>query len=418
MMLTATKPQLLEHFTRVREQTEKICLPLHKEDYVVQPIADVSPPKWHLGHTTWFFEEMILSGQPDYEVYNTSYSYLFNSYYESVGARVIRTDRGNITRPGVEEVYKYRQYVNEAMGRLIDSGPDEKTISLITLGLQHEQQHQELLIYDIKYILGNNPLMPEYASDVSLPSSQHRTMDWLPVVGDNYHIGYEGTGFSFDNEHGRHQVYLEDFAIADRLVTNAEYLQFIEAGGYKDFRYWLSEGWEWVKTNHVEAPAYWHYTEGQWHQYHLLNGLQPMQPHDPVCHISFYEADAYARWAGLRLPTEAEWEVACQQFGRNNEHANFSESGFYKPLGAETANNQFYGDLWEWTASAYRPYPRYAPPAGAVGEYNGKFMINQMVLRGGSCATPQDHIRATYRNFFHPHLRWMLSGIRLAKYLE
>ncbi len=403
-------------FCDIRATTVAICKPLQPEDYVVQPIVDVSPPKWHLGHTTWFFETFILQAfQKDYQVFDPNFNYLFNSYYESVGARVIRTNRGNITRPGVEEVLRYRAHVDAAMSQLLEGDLPDACLTLIELGLQHEQQHQELLLYDIKYILGNNPLFPAYGKAIQLQTVQSKPLSWLSIDQGNYTIGFNGDGFCFDNELGHHTVFLHDYAIANRLVTNGEFLEFIEAKGYDQFEYWLSEGWEWVRQNKVQAPEYWHFIDNQWYVYNLNGGLQLVDKEAPVVHISFFEADAYAKWKGLRLPTEFEWEIACNQFGTITKGSNFSESGFYQPT---TANeNQLYGNLWEWTASAYRPYPYYKAPPGAVGEYNGKFMVNQMVLRGGSCATPQEHIRPTYRNFFHPHLRWMFSGIRLAKHL-
>ncbi len=414
-MLIADKRKVTERFLAVRKQTENICSPLQKEDYVVQPIVDVSPPKWHLGHTTWFFETFILREHlKGYEVYDSDYNFLFNSYYETVGARVVRTDRGNITRPGVEDVYNYRKYVNQHMESFLEGDYDSSLDELIELGIQHEQQHQELLVYDIKYILGNNPLFPAYGEKKELLNTDVANFDWLQVDEGLYEIGFDGKGFSFDNEHGKHKAYLESFAIANRLTTNGEYIEFIEAGGYDHFKYWLSEAWTWVTENDIKSPEHWHLVDGLWYQYELNGGLSPIDLDAPVTHVSFFEADAFAKWKGLRLPTEQEWEVACRKYGEISNNSNFSNSEVFAPQIA--VGNQFYGDCWEWTASAYRPYPYYEAPDGAVGEYNGKFMVNQMVLRGGSCATPKDHIRSTYRNFFHPHLRWMFSGIRLAKY--
>ncbi|MEQ8925359.1 MAG: ergothioneine biosynthesis protein EgtB [Fulvivirga sp.] len=412
--MIADQIQISERFLAVRSQTEKICEPLKIEDYVVQPIVDVSPPKWHLGHTTWFFETFILvPNHTGYQPFDANYNYLFNSYYESAGARVIRTDRGNITRPGVKEVMQYRSHVNHHMIEFLNSNYSTSLNSLIELGLQHEQQHQELLIYDIKYILGKNPLFPAYGKLNETGEVLKSENKWLTIEEGVYKIGYNGRAFSFDNEHGSHKTYLNKCALADRLVTNREYLEFISDDGYKNFRYWLSDAWEWVKENHIEAPEHWHKVEGQWNHYNLNGGLTPLILDAPVMHISFFEADAFAKWKGMRLPTEQEWEVACLRYGKIDANSNFSDNGKYAPQPAK--NNQLYGDCWEWTASAYRPYPYYKAPEGAVGEYNGKFMINQMVLRGGSSATPRDHIRPTYRNFFHPHLRWMFSGIRLAK---
>jgi ergothioneine biosynthesis protein EgtB len=407
-----------ERFLAVRRQTEKICKPLKPEDHVVQPIVDVSPPKWHLGHTTWFFETFIL--QPNlkgYKIFDPNYNFLFNSYYESVGARVIRTNRGNITRPGVDEVLQYRKYVDNHMSQFLEQTISDEIAALLELGIQHEQQHQELLIYDIKYILGKNPLFPSYEAQSTTLETTSRPMEWLSVEEGLYTIGHEGEKFSFDNEHGRHKVFLHEYAIADKLTTNAEYLEFMQDGGYGNFMPWLSEAWEWVKTNNINSPEHWHLVDGQWHQYCLKGGLLPLDLNAPVTHISFYEADAFAKWKGLRLPTEFEWEITAKMYGSLNDNCNFSDNGHYQPRTAVAGNNQFYGDVWEWTSSAYRPYPYYEAPEGAVGEYNGKFMINQMVLRGGSCATPKNHIRVTYRNFFNPHLRWMFSGLRLAKHL-
>ena len=378
-----------DRYTYVRARTEQICSPLTPEDHVVQPIVDVSPPKWHLGHTTWFFETFIL--QPHckgYTLFDKNYGYLFNSYYETVGARVIRTNRGNMTRPTVQEILAYRTYVDDKMEVLLEEDLDDSILQLVELGLQHEQQHQELLFYDIKYILGNNPLFPSYSSALAPPSQEVMAPAYLPLEEGVYTIGHQGNGFHFDNELGVHNVFIHQCALQDRLVTNAEYLEFIKDGGYEDFRFWLSEAWEWVKANHVKAPYHWHWVEDAWSYYSLNGGLQKIDPAAPVTHVSFFEADAYAKWRGLRLPTEFEWEVACNQYGLVNDDSNFMDSDQYSPIPKTGGNNQLYGDVWEWTASAYRPYPFYQAPGGAVGEYNGKFMVNQMVLKGGSCATP------------------------------
>ncbi|MEM8567233.1 MAG: ergothioneine biosynthesis protein EgtB [Bacteroidota bacterium] len=406
---------LKERFQTVRNQSRKICAPLTAEDHVVQPVVDVSPPKWHLGHTTWFFETFVLEPYvPDYKIFDNSYSYLFNSYYETVGARVIRTNRGNMTRPSVSEILGYREHVNTALEKLLDTELVQEQLDLIELGLQHEQQHQELLFYDIKYILGNNPLFPEYLPNREIPQLETGKIGNLEIEEGIYSIGYDRNGFHFDNERGVHKVYLHGCQLEDRLITNGEYLEFMLDGGYEDFRHWLSEGWDWVKTNKIRGPLHWHQSEEEWMVYSLRGGLQPVELNEPVTHISFFEADAYAKWRKKRLLTEFEWEVACRQYGQINKGSNFSEQGYYAPTAAISNNNQLFGDVWEWTSSAYRPYPFYEAPEGAVGEYNGKFMVNQMVLRGGSCATSKTHIRNTYRNFFHPHLRWMFSGIRLA----
>ncbi|UII29494.1 ergothioneine biosynthesis protein EgtB [Fulvivirga maritima] len=345
---------------------------------------------------------------------------MFNSYYESVGERLIRTDRGNLTRPALKEVMTYRQYVDGHMDSLLEEGVADEVLTLLELGLQHEQQHQELLFYDIKYILGHNPLFPAYLKQEdpqALAPTEVIESDFLNVEEGIYQIGHHQDGFCFDNEKGVHRVFLHDFAIMDRLVTNGEYLQFVEDGGYKNFRFWLSDGWDWVNRENIETPDYWFKKNGQWYYYSLKGGLQPLDLAAPVTHISYYEADAYAKWKGMRLPTEFEWEVAANIYAQELTMGNFMESDHCNPVAKQSDNYQFLGDAWEWTSSAYLPYPYYEAPEGAVGEYNGKFMVNQMVLRGGSCATPANHVRSTYRNFFHPHLRWMFSGLRLAKHI-
>ena len=354
----------------------------------MQPVVDVSPPKWHLGHTTWFWEEFVLKpNDENYEQFNPNYNYVFNSYYEAAGARVIRTDRGNLSRPSVEEIYKYRKHVDAAMQNFLTHNLSDELRDLIVLGLNHEEQHQELLATDIKYILGNNPLFPALYHEEKKSSTQKQN-EWIHIDEGIYEIGFEGEGFCFDNELNRHKVYLNDYSISSELVTNKEYLEFINAGGYKNYVYWHMEGWEWVKANQINAPMYWHLIDGEWMNY-TLNGLLPIDWNEPVCHISFYEAYAYASWKNLRLPTEAEWEVAATKFN--------------------------WGKRWEWTESAYLPYPGFSKAPGAIGEYNGKFMVSQKVLRGASEVTPPNHSRITYRNFFHPPLRWQYTGIRLAK---
>jgi len=380
---------LLEQYRTIRQASEAICRPLRTEDYVVQPVGDVSPPKWHLGHTTWFWETFVLMKYDlAYKVFNADYNYVFNSYYETIGARVIRTDRGNLSRPSVEEVYAYRKYVDGAMERLLSCQADDVLRETLLLGLNHEQQHQELLWTDIKFILGHNPLLPAL-SEKNIDEGGIGTGDgFVSMPAGIYEIGFEGEGFCFDNELGRHKVYLQDFAISADLVTNEAYLGFIKAGGYENFIYWHAEGWDWVKNHQVKAPLYWHFIDGKW-CYYTLAGLRPVEPRAPVCHISYYEAVAYAAWKGMRLPTEWEWEAS---------------SGKFK-----------WGKRWEWTESAYLPYPGFKKAEGAIGEYNGKFMVSQMVLRGASVATPAHHSRNTYRNFFHPHLRWQFTGIRLAR---
>ena len=416
----AHSTDLLTGYKRVRAMTEEICQPLSPEDYVVQPVVDVSPPKWHLAHTTWFFETFLLQKhKPEYKVFDPDFNFLFNSYYESVGERVIRADRGNLTRPGVSEIFDYRAYVDQAMEAFLEqlTDPSDEILQVLEIGLNHEQQHQELLITDLKYILGHNPLFPVYQEHPQQKEPEILETDsWLSMEEGVYEIGHNGKGFCFDNELGLHRVLLPAYQVMSRLVTCGEYLEFINDGGYQDFKLWMMEGWEWVNREQIKAPLYWHLQQGQWFHYDL-SGLQPVKQNQPVTHISFFEADAYARWSGKRLPSEFEWEAACKHHQPSiPDGARFQDHKIFMPGPAKNYNLQFYGDAWEWTGSAYRPYPYYKQAPGALGEYNGKFMINQMVLRGGSCATPKDHIRATYRNFFHPHLRWQYTGIRLASH--
>jgi ergothioneine biosynthesis protein EgtB len=413
---------LLVRFNKVRAQTEKICLPLLPEDTVVQPMVDVSPPKWHLAHTSWFFETFILEKfSPGYRLFHSRYSFLFNSYYNAVGSRVQRDSRGTLTRPALADVYAYRRHVDEAVRALLSEKEEdlpEEAATVLELGLHHEQQHQELLLTDIKYILSTNPLLPAYQPAPAAPApsaDKPGKMQYLEVPGGLYRIGFSGEGFHFDNEKEAHRVCLEDFRIGNRLVTNREYLEFMQDGGYRDYRPWLMEGFELAKAQQWEAPLYWLKEEGQWFRY-TLHGLEPVRPDSPVCHLSFYEADAFANWAGKRLLTEFEWEAATQLYPPSPAKGNLQESGRLDPLPAQPREEevgQLLGDLWEWTYSAYLPYPRFSKAPGALGEYNGKFMVNQMVLRGGSCATPRSHIRTTYRNFFHPDKRWQFTGIRL-----
>lgn len=380
---------LLHRFCEIRERTETICKPLAIEDYVVQPIVDVSPPKWHLGHTTWFFETMLLIPfNKAYKPFDLNYNFIFNSYYESIGARVIRTDRGNLSRPSVEQVYQYRHYVNKAICDFLASNLPEAFFPLFELGLQHEQQHQELLITDIVYILGHNPLFPSYQKTSEIVEYSTINSKWIDIDEGVYEIGFEGNGFCFDNELNRHKVYLNPFQIASELVTNKDYLDFISDGGYQNFRHWHADGWNWVNSTDAKKPMYWHFIDQKWYNY-TLSGLQMIDLNAPVRHINFYEAFAFASWAGKRLPTEAEWEVANTQFN--------------------------WGTCWEWTQSAYLPYPGFTKADDASGEYNGKFMVNQMVLRGASVATAKEHSRPSYRNFFQPHLQWQFTGIRLAQ---
>lgn len=407
---------LRDRYIQVRNQSVRLCEPLTVEDFVAQPVVDVSPPKWHLAHTTWFFESLVLKPfLKGYKVFHPHYTYLFNSYYESLGERTMRNHRGAMTRPTVEEIFKYRKSVDGRMLQMLDQGDLAEEITyVIEVGLQHEQQHQELLVTDIKYILGHNPLFPAYTSRKEQSTGTIQKGNFVSIEPGLFDIGYRGHDFFYDNEKGAHQVYLNGFKIMDRLTTNGEYMEFIAAKGYESFEWWLSEGWDWVKENHIKAPLYWRQDEGIWRHY-TLNGLEEVNPEEPVTHISYYEASAYALWKGKRLPTEFEWEAAARIFyPEKNPKGNFVESGYFKPTVQSDQSMQMFGDVWEWTGSAYLAYPRYVRVDGALGEYNGKFMVNQMTLRGGSCATPADHIRHTYRNFFHPHLRWQFTGIRLA----
>ena len=386
----STTKSLQIFYSEVRAFTEQLCAPLEIEDYMPQPIQDVSPSKWNIAHTTWFFEEMILKTfAPDYQEFNHDYGFLFNSYYNTIGERTLRHKRGDLSRPTVKEIFKYRKYVDEQMLKLLQNDLAKETQDLIILGLNHEQQHQELFLTDLKYTFSVNPIAPVYKEDFALVEKGEITAnEFLEINGGLYDIGFEGEGFKFDNELSRHKVYLEDFQIQKQLITNAEFIEFIEDGGYKNHALWHSEGWDWVNQNNVDSPLYWRKKNDQWLQF-TLSGLRKINWSNPVCHISFYEASAFAEWKNMRLPTEFEWETASEKFN--------------------------WGLRWEWTSSAYLPYPDFKTAEGAVGEYNGKFMVNQKVLRGASVATSPNHSRKTYRNFFNPHLRWQFTGLRLAK---
>jgi ergothioneine biosynthesis protein EgtB len=411
--LVQTELSLVQKYQQVRRLSEQICRSLLTEDYGIQSMPDVSPPKWHLAHTTWFFETFLLVPHlPGYQVFHPQFGYLFNSYYETIGQRHPRHQRGLLSRPTVAEVYQYRAYVDDGMRSLL-ADMNLALKSLLELGLHHEQQHQELLLTDIKHILAINPLRPAYRSDLpfvekAIAAQEH----WLDYPGGVYQIGHEGQDFAFDNESPRHSVYLQDYWLAARPVTNGEYLEFMKAGGYEQADHWLAEGWAIVQAEGWRSPLYWEQEGRNWRTM-TLGGMRSVNLDEPVCHVSYYEADAYARWAGKRLPTEAEWEVAAQA----PLQGNFVENDFLHPMPAtgNTRPDQLLGDVWEWTQSAYLPYPGFETAPGAVGEYNGKFMCNQMVLRGGSCVTSRSHVRSSYRNFFPPSTRWQFSGIRLAR---
>jgi ergothioneine biosynthesis protein EgtB len=410
-----------EGYLAVRRATRAFAEPLSAEDCAIQSMPDASPVKWHLAHTTWFFEAFVLaSHRPGYRVFDPSYGYLFNSYYNAVGARHPRPQRGMLSRPGLQEVLAYRRHVDEAMLELVGAGSLQAEVeSLIELGLHHEQQHQELILTDVKHLLSRNPLKPAYQKQWPLTPIQARRRGWIAFDEGVVEIGHEGGGFCFDNETPRHRVWLDAFCIATHPVTHGDFIEFIDDGGYRRPELWLSAGWDAVSAQGWQAPQYWEHREGRWHSF-TLHGVAPIDPLAPVCHVSFYEAEAFARWANERLPTEAEWEVAARGASLAG---NFLESGALHPLAlreapADGTPAQVFGDVWEWTRSDYGPYPGFRAPAGAVGEYNGKFMSGQYVLRGGSCATPESHIRATYRNFFPPDARWQFSGLRLARDAE
>jgi ergothioneine biosynthesis protein EgtB len=416
------KEDLIEQFINVREFTETLCKPLHLEDYSIQGMDDVSPPKWHLAHTTWFFETFILKKYiSNYQDFNPSFHYLFNSYYQGIGNPFPRAKRGLLSRPLIREVYDYRKQINQHILNLLNNCSSKKwsqLAALIVFGLEHEQQHQELLLMDIKYNFFLHPDYPIYQEqqELQLPEST-QPFKFITVPGGSTTIGYQGKEFCFDNELPAHQILLNPFSMASTLVTNKEYLEFIEDGGYKKPTLWLADGWDWILINNLGSPLYWEKQDTKWQQF-TLAGMKPLNLMEPVSHISFFEADAFARWRGCRLPTEAEWEyfVGYAQFDSSN--GNFIDHQVFQPKCCSSQSNnlgnQFFGDVWEWTSSTYSPYPGYKPQAGNLGEYNGKFMNNQRVLRGGSCITPAKHIRKSYRNYFQPDKRWQFSGIRLA----
>jgi ergothioneine biosynthesis protein EgtB len=412
------KTYFIERYQKLRGFSEHLCEPLVTEDYVVQSMPDVSPTKWHLAHVSWFFETFLLfPAIPGYQSLHPQYAYLFNSYYNTLGERHCRPNRGLISRPTVAETYQYRKYVDEqvlALLATLDEQRLEEFAPIITLGFHHEQQHQELMLTDLKHVLSCNPLYPVYRARPATNTPHIPPLEWVSFPEGIYWIGHEGEGFAFDNEGPRHREFLQPFQLASRLITNGEYLEFIEDGGYQNPLLWLSEGWATVRAQEWQAPLYWEKRDGHWWTM-TLSGLREVDKAEPVCHVSYYEADAYARWADARLPTEAEWEVAAQDVPIEG---NFVENGLYHPAPLTTSSNklaQMYGDVWEWTQSSYSPYPGFRPGPGAIGEYNGKFMCNQYVLRGGSCATSVSHIRPTYRNFFPANAQWQFMGIRLAR---
>jgi ergothioneine biosynthesis protein EgtB len=405
----------ITRYNDVRQRSEALCAPLRIDDYQVQSVIDASPPKWHLAHITWFFETFLLKPfLADYRPLDARYERLFNSYYNSVGTFHPRAQRHTLSRPTVSEVYDYRAHVDAHMAELVDgvSPRDHAEVhARLELGLHHEQQHQELLLMDIKRNFYANPLYPSYAEKREGPAYGATAQRWLEFPGGIREIGHAASAFGFDNEQPRHKIFLREYRLASRPVTNGEYLEFMTAGGYSQPELWLSDGWTAVQERAWASPLYWIRADGGWYEM-TLSGLQPLDPDAPVCHVSYYEADAYARWRGTRLPTEAEWEAAAAP---EPIAGNFVEAGLYHPRPACDADDaQWFGDVWEWTSSAYAPYPGYHPLGGALGEYNGKFMANQYVLRGGCCVTPESHVRATYRNFFYPHDRWPFTGIRLA----
>ena len=380
---------LLENYQQIRQKTIEFCSLLEIEDYAIQVVDFASPAKWHLAHTTWFFETFILKNQvKNYQEFDKNFNYLFNSYYNNVGERILQNNRGNMSRPSTSKVLDYRKYVDVKMQEYLKDVADKKVIDLVTLGLNHEQQHQELLITDVKYMLGHNPLLPSLDSAFNLVKDSNIDTKSIKIKAGIYEIGYQGNDFCYDNELGVHKVYVDDFEINNHLITNGEYLEFMNSGGYSDFNFWLDEGWTWVNNDKINAPMYWHKIDNEWH-YYTLAGLQKVDKNAILSHINYYEASAFAEWKGMRLPTEFEWEIA--------------------------SNNLDWGKRWEWTNSAYLAYPRFEKENGAVGEYNGKFMSNKMVLRGASVATSKNHSRNTYRNFFHSSDRWQFTGLRLAK---
>jgi ergothioneine biosynthesis protein EgtB len=415
---------LRTRYQEVRGFSDLLCETLSPDDCTVQSMPDVSPTRWHLAHTTWFFEEFVLASRPDYRPYNEAFGYLFNSYYNTLGKQYPRTRRGMLSRPSLGEIFAYRQYVDEHLVRVLESGAveeDGRLTSVLQTGLHHEQQHQELILTDIKHVFAQNPLWSVFRDGTFAVSPAPRAQRWSSFNEGLQWVGHDGDGFSYDNEGRRHRVFLQPFELSGNLVTCGEYLEFMADGGYQRPELWLSDGWRAVQERRWRAPLYWTERDGTWTEF-TLAGLREVDSDCPVCHVSYFEADAFARWAGARLPTEFEWEIAA---GEAPIEGNFADSLIAKGRaihpsrlcagGVASEPAQLFGDVWEWTASQYTAFPGYKPPEGAIGEYNGKFMCNQFVLRGGSCATSRSHIRRTYRNFFPPDARWQFSGIRLAR---
>jgi ergothioneine biosynthesis protein EgtB len=411
-----------DEYSRTRQQTEELCAPLSAEDAQVQSMPDVSPAKWHLAHTTWFLETTVLKVYlKNYQPFDPRYEYLFNSYYEGIGDRQPRAERGLMSRPSLEEILRYRKIVDKAVLELLGGGENFDLLDSVRLALEHERQHQELLVTDIKHVFWTNPLKPSYLQRLDrISGMMYAHHSFLSFRGGLQTVGHDLPSFAFDNEMPAHRAYLEPYDLASRPVTNGEYLEFVEEDGYYRPEFWLSDGWDAVRKNLWIAPLYWERESEKWNVF-TLSGMRSLASEEPVCHLSFYEADAYARFRKSRLPTEFEWEIAARSAGAPKSDANFLESGRFHPRAAVSGRglspglDQILGDVWEWTSSAYVPYPGFMPFPGLLAEYNGKFMCNQMVLRGGSCATPRDHIRLTYRNFFQPSARWQFSGVRLAR---
>lgn len=414
---------LAARYAAVRAASLALVAPLSDEDCQVQSMPDASPAKWHLAHTTWFFETFVLERhEPGFQPHDAAFRVLYNSYYQGIGEQYPRARRGLVTRPSLDEVRRYREVVDVRLLALLADRPDDPALhELVTLGLHHEQQHQELLLTDLKHLLSFNPCHPPYAGRWPIGLVQPQALRWFAHAGGLVEVGHEPAldgDFLFDNEGPRHRVHLEPFEIASRPVSHGDWLDFIDDGGYRRPELWLSMGWDWVRQGDRQAPLYWSRDDGRW-TVHSLQGRIEIDPHTPACHLSYFEADAFARWAGARLPTEAEWEVAARHLRPPSTAPNFAQRGAFHPLPASQAAHdepvQMFGDVWEWTQSPYTAYPGYRPLPGAVGEYNGKFMCNQFVLRGGSCATPAGHVRASYRNFFPPEAQWQFSGLRLAR---